>query len=165
MAIIAVLALMAVPSMMALVPNFEARKAAESTSSLMYLARMTASNTQKPVRAVVNCATTDAPCQLTLYTAVFTYNATPTPPAKIVELTGWSEVPNVTRSIARGVRVSSSSGGTPANIYWAVFLPKGGLAASSDSPMNLVVNYKKRSTPAWVISVDKVSGRVTVRSK
>lgn len=164
-AIIAALVLMALPSMVTIIPNFEARRAAEATSSLMYMARMAAENTQKPIRAVVNCAVTGQPCRLTMYAAVFTYTDTP---KKAVTLTGWNEIPNVARSVAQKVRVSPSSDstpGAPANIYWVVFLPKGGVVASSPTPMNLVVQYGKRSSPAWVISVDKVSGRVDVRRK
>ena len=167
-AVIAVLALMAVPSLMSIVPNFQARKATETASSLMYMARMTAANTQKPVRAVVNCHPTDQPCRLTLYTAAFLYNSAAVPPNKTVSLSGWNEVPNVARYIANGVRVSANPSdrlsGSPDNVYWAVFLPKGGLIASSHNPMKLIVRYGDKITPAWAISVDKITGQVVVRS-
>jgi len=159
--VIAVLGLMTVPSLVSIVPNYQARKSTETTSSLMHMARTTAASTMKPIRAVVDCRTTGEPCHLGLYAAVFNSDA---------ELTGWSEIPNVARDISNGVRVTADPAsnifsGSPANVFWAVFLPKGGLVASSHDPMNLIVKYGNKSEPSWGVSVDKTTGRVAVQSK
>lgn len=160
-AVIAALALMAVPAIGLTIHNFQTREAAKAASSLMYMARMTAANTQKPVRAVVNCETANQPCRLTMYAAVFSNSA---------ELTGWREIPGVVRQLTTRVRVSADAAatptpGSPANIHWAVFLPRGGLLASSSTPMDLIVKYGTGNGPSWGISVDNVTGRATAKKK
>lgn len=160
--VIAILAMMTIPSLMSIVPTFQARQATEATSSLMYMARMTAANTQKPVRAVVDCRLTGDPCRLALQVATFNSSA---------ELTGWIELPNTVREIGDGVRMSADassevfSGSQPANAFWAIFLPKGGLLTSSHIPMNLIVRYGARVHPSWGVAVDKTTGLVTVAGK
>ena len=160
--VIAVLSMMAIPSLMSILPNFQARKAVEATSSLMYTARMTAANTQKPTRAVVDCRSTSKPCRMSVYTAIFNNNA---------ELTGWTEVPDTARSVGINVNVSADTStgvvpfsGNPANLYWAVFLPKGGVIASSQDPLRLIMKPTNKGKPVWTVSVDKTSGRVSAKA-
>lgn len=160
--VIAVLAMMAIPSLVSILPNFQVRKAVESTSSMMYAARMAAANTQKPTRAVVDCRKSGEPCRMSIYTAVFNSDA---------ELTGWVEMPNTVRNVGENVKVSADTSagivpfpGNPANLYWAVFLPKGGLVASSQAPLKLIVQPENKSKPVWTVSLDKTSGLVSVKA-
>lgn len=153
--IFSLLVMMAAPSLVSIIPGFQLRRAAKSTSSLLLLARMTASNTQKPARAVVDCRTTTDPCRASIYTAVFNKDG---------ELTKWTEMPNSIRIL--GDRITVNSAGTavssnPANLYWAVFMPSGKMKGSHD-PMELVLNSNNQANQPWTISVSKSTGHVGV---
>lgn len=155
--IFALLAMIAAPAIHSIIPSFSLRQAAKSTSSLLYVARMTASNTQKPSRAVVDCQTAADPCRLSIFTAVFDTDG---------ELTGWRELPASVRELNRNVEVKGDNkavSGSPDKLFWAVFMPSGRVRASHD-PLQWKLSLKGQSNgPSWSVSVAKGSGSTTMK--
>jgi prepilin-type N-terminal cleavage/methylation domain len=156
--IIAILALMAMPGLLAAVPTFEARSAAQTTSSLMLMARRTAAATQKPARAVVDCSPGPLPCQLRLYTAVFNQKG---------ELVDWDRKADANRSLADRVTVETDGAkqypSSPDHVYWAVFLPSGQVR-TSHLPMELTL--KGEGAPrTWELALDPATGQITTQRK
>lgn len=160
--VLAVLALMAIPSVLSIVPTFQVRSATEATTSMLYMARLSAATTQRPARAVVNCLNSDdkdLSCRLSIDNAVF--NAAGT-------LTGWTEAAGTARWLGREVRVSVTTGSKPfapkqpANVYWAVFLPSGKVAAASHDPLDLVLRATGAAS-SRTVSLARTNGNVTIK--
>ena len=165
-AILAILALMALPALIASVPAFEARSAAQTSSSLILMARRTAAATQKPARALIDCRSkvspgdpiqTD-PCELKLYSAVFNQRG---------ELVNWDRKRDVTRVLADRVTIAATdtqpAPGSPDNVYWVVFLPSGAVKTSHE-PMTLTITAKG-APRAWELTLDPATGQITTTRK
>lgn len=151
--IFAILAMIAAPAIFSIIPSFQLRRAASATSGLMNLGRVTAYNTKKPARAVINCRLSNEPCRLSLYTAVFDVNGA---------LDSWAEIGNSIRALTNNIEVSAQTpntmiSGNPANVYWAVFLPTGEVIASH-RPFTMILDTQGFNTGPWEVSVDLSSG-------
>ena len=167
-AVAAILAAVAVPALMSIVPTSQLRGSARSVVSLMQQARLLAENTQKPARVVLDCrAPAGAPrCEARLYSAVFNPDAT---------LNRWAQVPGAARTLAPRVTAAPRAGsvrtgftpGAPANpdgLFWAVFMPSGRLrqpAGASHDPFRLV--FSRPGAPrTWELAVSQESGRASL---
>lgn len=186
--VLAVLVMMAVPALSVLAPHFMVRSSAESLESLMQRARLTAANTQKPIRLALDCRNSGqrdirfSTCTMLLYSANFdsaghldVANASRPP---------WTEIAGTRREIQRRVTVSlaDNSGGRLAPqpvytelsdsggyVYWMVFLPTGRLIDStgqilaSHSPMRLVFKSRSGGVRPRELSLNFFTGRVSLR--
>lgn len=151
--IFAILIMIAAPAFFSIMPSFQLRRAASGTSDLLHRGRMTAFNTKKPTRVAIDCRT--SPCELRLYTAVFDNNGT---------LDSWAELNYSRRQFADSINVTAQNPvtSTPANVYWAVFMPSGKVL-SSHEPFNLVLNTEGGfSSGPWEISLNSSNGHVSV---
>ena len=181
-AVIAVLAAIAVMAFDKLIPSFELRTSARSAVSLMQQARLLAANTQKPIRAVIDCRPREnappgkvVPCMAVLYMAQFD-------PNNNGELMKWVKVNGdgvvigapydadaVNRYMGSSVNIDvSTSGGAPVrpagspnHLFWAVFFPSGRLAVSH-SPMRLEFTSKTIEN-TWEVFLSETAGRTTLR--
>ena len=164
--VLAVLTAIAVPAMMDITPFTRARTSTTMMASLMQQARLKAANSQKPVRAVVDCRAhkaktiPDQPCSMRLDMAVFKPDGT---------FSEWQNVPGSGRSASIPVDVAEAAGvtpvsGNPSDVYWAVFYPSSVVSASHE-PFQLTVQYRQRKDTSWSFSLNKLSGRVTTAKK
>lgn len=161
--ILAVLFLIAGPAVVSAVTSFELKRAASATSDLFYTGRMTAYNTKKPARAVINCSDRNFPCRLSVYTAVFKYDAT----TDETLLDSWSEIGDSIRDFSSRVTVQAKTPNTvhpsnPDRVFWAVFYPSGQVVASH-SPLNLVLDSNHINSGDWEISLNQSTGHVSVQ--
>jgi len=158
-AIIAVLAMLAVPNLMAIVPQAQMRGSARGVASLLQQARIMAENTQKPTRLALDCRPSSGapPCEARLYSAAFKPNGT---------LDKWVEAPFAKRELGRTVRVAAGAStpvtGSPANVFWAVYMPDGEVRASHE-PWRLIFSSTNSRVTPWELVVNKASGRPTLR--
>lgn len=157
--IIGLLAIIAMPTFGSLVPRYNLRSSANNLNAIMKQSRMTALNTQRPTRAVVDCRVSGGRCSLAIYTAVFDANG---------DLDKWVKLQDSTRELPFNIAVKPDSGlttypGTPDSndLFWAVFKPDGQLVASHD-PVRLVISSTAADVGKWTLSVSKSSGRVTL---
>jgi prepilin-type N-terminal cleavage/methylation domain-containing protein len=159
-AIISILALIAAPFLISLVPRAELRNAAGDAATAMRQARLKAADSQKPSRVVLDCRDHSLnrakPCQARLDIAVFD---------KTGQLDRWVEVDGSRLELAVTVGVLAAAGSTavaknPDHVFWAVFLPSSQVLASHD-PFNLVFSSDKLPS-TWRLSVNKHSGRATL---
>jgi len=160
LSLIAILAAMAVPAFLTIVPTAQLRGSARSVVSLIQRARLLAENTQKPVRVALDCRETAASspqCVARLYSAVFKPDGA---------LDSWAEVDMASRALAPRVRLaadltSTAVAGNPDDLFWAVFLPSGQMRGSHD-PLRLV--FSRPGVPrTWELAVSQGSGRATLR--
>lgn len=145
------------------VANYQARSGSRGLMSMMQQARLYASNAQKPIRAVVDCrrqvaSNRNEPCVARLYVAQFTTAGV---------LDSWLEVNGTRRNISANVDVKTSSskvhGGSPDDLFWAVFLPSGQVRSSHD-PFRLAFYTPNLNTAThWEVSVSAITGRATLR--
>ena len=154
--IIAILAAMAVPALMTIVPQAQLRGAARSTANLLQQARLLADNSQKPARLSLDCRPSGR-CQARLDTALFLPDGS---------LRNWAEVPGTKREFGHTVRLAADAGsapvsGSPSDLYWAVFMPTGQMRASHD-PLRLIFSSTTRGIP-WELTVNSASGRATLK--
>jgi prepilin-type N-terminal cleavage/methylation domain-containing protein len=159
-AIIAILVMMAVPALMAIVPQAQMRGSARNTANLLQQARLMADNTQKPARLALDCRASSGgpgPCEARLHSAVFKPDGT---------LDKWVEVPFTKRELGRTVRVAAGAStpvtGSPANVFWAVYMPDGEVRASHE-PWRLIFSSTSSRVTPWELVVNKASGRPTLR--
>lgn len=157
-AIIGILLLIAAPALDRMVPGYQVQSSARGVANMAQQARMTASNTQKASRLVLDCSDGEGqPCLAELYGAIYNMNG---------ELTGWAELPNHRRVIDRSVIIAPAGGATvvddnPTGIYWAVFLPSGRLRSSHD-PMRLNFTSKTTGVSGYQVSLSNITSRVRV---
>lgn len=165
--VIGFLLMMAIPSLAALAPHYMVRSSAKSLESMLQRGRLLANNSQKPTRVVVDCRaarqiTDKSVCTIRLYVANFNKSGE-------LAVTGgtqgpWSEVAESRREISRMVAVASPSpavaANSPANVYWAVFLPTG-RARTSHDPMRLVFSPTRGRAAPIAVSLSQYSGRTT----
>jgi prepilin-type N-terminal cleavage/methylation domain-containing protein len=162
-AIIAVLAAVSYPLMKTYRPALTAKGGARQIESLLYKAKLRATNLKKPVRAVINCARTGSfkNCFVDLQIAIFTGNT----------VTGWSSDLNDHQNLNSNLTIAKRLPGAPydgslsvPNIFWAVFLPSGEVF-SDPKPMDLILYYENSSDSAkkgWNIVVNKSNGRAEI---
>lgn len=171
--VMGILLMMAVPTLQMLAPRYMLGSTAKSLDSLMQKARLTAHNTQKPIRMVVDCRTAKQPnkqtsCTMLLYSANFDdtgkLNLT-VPPGP------WTELPNSRRFVPSKVLIGlptpapTAVDASLADVYWAVFMPTGKVQASHN-PMRLLIKPEMASINTSVeVSLSQQSGRVTVRRR
>lgn len=171
--IMGILVMMTVPSLQLLAPRYMLGSTAKSLDSLMQKARLTAHNTQKPIRMVVDCRGTKQPnpqtrCTMLLYSANFDntgkLNLT-VPPGP------WTEVPESRRYVHNKVLIGLPTPAPTAvdaglvDVYWAVFMPTGKVQASHN-PMRLLIKPANAGLDTYVeVSLSQQSGRVTVRRR
>jgi prepilin-type N-terminal cleavage/methylation domain-containing protein len=159
--IIGILLLIAVPALSRLVPAYQLQSSARGVANMAQQARLTASNTQKPARLVLDCSGRPAsPCLASLYSAVFNVAG---------ELDAWTEFAGHRREMPRTVNIAPVAGATavpdsPALIYWAVFMPSGRLWSSHD-PMRLDFTSTVSGVADYQISLSNVTGRVKLRKE
>lgn len=172
-AVMGFLLMMAVPSLTMLAPRYMLGSTAKSLDSLMQKARLTAHNSQKPIRMVVDCRDSRQPdgqtrCTMLLYSANFDN----TGQLNLVVPPGpWSEIPQSRRHVSEKVLIGLPTPsptvvpGNPADLYWAVFMPTGRVQ-TSHNPMRLLLRANVNSiTSAVEVSLSQESGRVTVRRR
>lgn len=158
--IFAVLAMLAFPSIVSVVPGFQLRQSARTLSSFMYLARMNAVNTQKPIRASVDCRprSVNEPCRLQMYSAVFNSSG---------ELIEWKEMPGGIRLLGSNISVNMNASSVPYsgyntdNLYWAIFMPTGKVI-SSQQPFNVALKADGVSFDPYEIALNRNTGHVTL---
>lgn len=171
--VMGILLMMAVPTLQMLAPRYMLGSTAKSLDSLMQKARLTAHNTQKPIRMVVDCRPAKQPnpqisCTMLLYSANFDntgkLNLT-VPPGP------WTEVPNSRRHVPGKVLIGlptptpTAVDASLTDVYWAVFMPTGKVQ-TSHNPMRLLITPKNNSFDGKVgVSLSQQSGRVTVRRR
>ena len=162
--IVSILAVMAVPALMSIVPYAQLRGSARGVVSLMQQARLLAENTQKPARLALDCRPAGRPCRARLYTAVFNTDAGRT-------LKEWAEVPETSREMGAKVRVTAETAApvqvaadNPANLFWVVFMPSGKLRTSHD-PLKLIFSTTSpgSGSRSWELAVNRASGRATLK--
>lgn len=170
---IAIILMMAIPSLYVLAPNYMVRSSAAGLEMLMQKARLTANNTQKPMRVVVDCRSASqlsntSSCLMAMYSPKLN-NLGELDPSE-----PWIVVLDSRREVNRKVRVgipniSGDPRPTPApvytniaDVYWAVFMPTGRVHVSHD-PMRLSFSSTESRTDAREVSLNKYSGRATVR--
>ena len=155
--IIGILLMIAVPALSSLVPGYQVQSSARGVANMAQQARLTAGNTQKPARLVLDCSGSNLPCQARLYVAVFNMDG---------DLDGWTELINHRRDLPRSVTIAPGNGTkavyeSPAKIYWAVFLPSSRVESSHD-PMRLSFASKAGD---YQVSVSNITGRVSVKKE
>lgn len=169
MGVISILLLMAVPSLALLAPRYMVGSSAKALDSMMQNARLMASNTQKPIRVVLDCraasqtAGEGSVCTMRLYTANFTNTG------ELDMADPWTELRIMHRLVSDKVAVTHALPATveadnPDRVYWAVFLPTG-RASTSHNPLRL--HFKTASGTGGItreVGVSRFSGRVTVRT-
>jgi len=169
--IFAVMAGMAAPALMTIVPTYQLHGATEAISGAFYTAKMTAATIQKPVRVVVDCQRTNEGCRSAVYLPVFDEEG------KLVAFsppttTPWVVMSGTARILADRVTVAIKPmvapdppvtvfPGNPVNLYWAVFFPSGRVLASSHDPFTLVLTGR-RARGVFEISVDNANGSISV---
>lgn len=175
MGFMAIILMMALPSLYVLAPNYMVRSSAQGLAMLMQRARLTANNTQKPTRVVLDCReasqiTGNSSCLMMMHSANFD-SAT----GELDSSEPWIMAPNSRREVDRRVRVAVSNvPGTPARptpspvyenidgVYWAVFMPTGRVHISHD-PMRLRFSGLSSNVGQREVSLNPFSGRATVR--
>lgn len=171
--VMGILLMMTVPSLQMLAPRYMLNSTAKSLDSLIQKARLTAHNTQKPIRMVVDCRPANQPnpqtsCTMLLYSANFDdtgkLNLT-VPPGP------WTELPNSRRYVPNKVLIGLPTPAPTAvdaslvDVYWAVFMPTGKVQ-TSHNPMRLLLEPEVTAlAPSLEVSVSQQSGRVTVRRR
>jgi type II secretory pathway pseudopilin PulG len=178
-AVVAILALMAVPALTRLVPVQRVRSESQSVATFMRQARLTAANTQKPVRVTLFCPAARAagapPCRLFMQTASYDFSV----PGGLVN---WRPEQPPGHEMARQVfperaRVSGSNTplytytddgggtGTPSGMFWAIFMPNGRVFSN---PRPFALNFHAddlggRDGPNWwLLEVDNGTGRAAL---
>jgi prepilin-type N-terminal cleavage/methylation domain-containing protein len=161
LAIISVLALMAVPLLMRLVPYAQLRGAARNTAAVMQKARLQAANSQKLARVVVNCSDKTKPCAVRIDVPVLN--------GKDGTITKWKELPGSRQEMPPPVKVASYGARNPIHddetpgLFWAVFLPSSQVL-TSHKPFDLRFTTEKLNA-AWQITLNQLSGRNIVTNK
>lgn len=169
-AVIAILAMMAGPALMTLVPYQRARTEARHAATIMQQARLKAANTQRPVRVVLDCSRNDEPCTFITQTAIYHLGA----------VTGWDQVGSTRHEMHRRVEVElvyaaeddegntiGDGGTTREGLYWAIFMPSSRVF-STPRPFTLYFMAEEFATreyrPGWLLSVHASSGRTTINT-
>lgn len=178
-AFMAIILMMALPSLYVLAPNYMVRSSAAGLAMLMQRARLTANNTQKPIRVVLDCRgasqiTGNSSCLMAMYTANFDSTG------ELDSSEPWTLVRDSRREVDQRVRVALSNvpgdppRPTPTAVYpeisdsdgryayWAVFLPTGRVYISHD-PMRLRFSGRDGGAGLREVSLNPYSGRATVR--
>jgi len=169
---IALLLMMAVPSLVSLSPYYMVRSSAKGLESLLQRGRLLSYNSQKPTRVVVDCRanrqiTGNSTCTMRMYLANFNADGE-------LAVTGgasgpWVEVAESRREVPRAIGVApptapapTVAAGNPTDVYWAVFLPTG-RARTSHDPMRLIFSPRKGKASPLEVGLSQYSGRATVR--
>ncbi|MDR1546458.1 MAG: prepilin-type N-terminal cleavage/methylation domain-containing protein [Deltaproteobacteria bacterium] len=163
-AVIGLLAALSYPALKRLLPDQQVRSELRRLESLMQKARQKASNIQKPVRVVVNCARAQAKtCVADLQTAV----------RRGSEVSGWETSLTDRRAFNAQVSAAAAPQAGPAGhdgektfpqVHWAIFMPDGRVF-SDPRPFKLFMRHDSQSAElkkGWSLSVGNDSGRVFV---
>lgn len=175
LAVMAIILMMALPSLYVLAPNYMVRSSAQGLAALMQRARLTANNTQKPTRVVLDCRADSqiigtSSCLMMMFSANFDNTG------ELDARDPWRLAPDSRRVVDRRVRVgipnvSGDTRPTPSpvyenidGVYWAVFLPTGRVFISHD-PMRLRFTARNDGIVGQrEVSLNPFSGRAMVRN-
>ena len=167
-AILAILAMIAIPSLVQIIPYNRVRLEAWGAATVMRQARLKAANTQRPVRVVLDCREhykkSNSPCFFQLNTATFVNGV----------FQDWVDLPG-TRHLFHprvGVRVVD---GNEVKVpddkaVWAVFSPSSQVVSYFDTltskpPFELLITYDDFNTlerATWRLTLNSSSGRATL---
>ena len=164
-AILALLATLAVPAFMKIVPGFRVKTEASHVATVMRQARLKAANVQRPTRVVVDCrdhvaapVSAPVPCMVNMYTAQYSGGV----------FDSWREVEGTRHAMHTQVLFINKPGGAATdltNIFWAIFMPSSRVVSSHD-PMTMVfVSEALNKDPArvsWEVNLNNGSGRTVL---
>ena len=167
-AILAILALIAVPSLFQIIPYNRVRLEAFNAATVMRQARLKAANTQRPTRVVLDCREhyqgKNTPCFFQQQSATFVNGV----------FRDWVDIPG-TRHLFHprvGVRVvEGNKADKPLEAaVWAVFTPASQVFSyfdtlSSKPPFELLFTYDDFGTldrATWSLTLNSSSGRATL---
>ncbi|MDR1041669.1 MAG: prepilin-type N-terminal cleavage/methylation domain-containing protein [Deltaproteobacteria bacterium] len=160
-AIVGILSLICYPAMSRLVPNQRVSGEAKQVDAIMQKARLRAATAQRPVRVVLNCAST--PCWVEMQAAVYTLES----------VTSWAAEAGTRHAFNSDVTVANwassveydGASAAPLGVRYAIFMPDSRVY-SDPRPFDLFF-YHRTSTeavkPGWRLTLGADSGRVNTR--
>lgn len=171
---IAIVVMMAIPSLYLLAPNYMVRSSSSGWAMLMQRARLAANNTQKPTRVVMDCraaSQTSGRSSCLMFMSSANYDSA----GDLDSTEPWKMVRDSRREVDKKVKVAiPNKPGDPravpspvyeniADLYWAVFMPTGRAHVSHD-PMRLRFSAAHGDIRPREVSLNPYSGRATVRA-
>ncbi|MDR2349376.1 MAG: prepilin-type N-terminal cleavage/methylation domain-containing protein [Deltaproteobacteria bacterium] len=164
-AIIGILAAIIFPTMSRLIPDRQLSNDARRVDALFQKARLRAATTQKPIRAVINCASASTPCVMELQAALYTNSA----------VSSWQTDPGERHVFNSNNRVSvyrtnpgrDGSDPVPTGVTYAIFMPDSRVY-SDPKPYEIFIHMKSADlagATGYLLTLSNDSGRVSSKKE